>query len=112
MSWKAVLRPKHKWHMQNFDKAVSVCVANQLLFSCPCYCRRTVFLAAPGDQKRLVEVFVPIGADDGDKIVVDGEGAPSEFQGNYHTPSAYHFTPITLQLSHLPADWAHSNLVS
>lgn len=49
-------------------------------------CRRTICAAAPGEEKRVVEVFVPIGADDGDKIIVDGEGAPSEFQGNQQTP--------------------------
>jgi len=38
-------------------------------------------VAAPGEEKRKLDVFVPIGADDGDKIILEGEGHPSEFQG-------------------------------
>ncbi len=41
-------------------------------------------MAAPGEQKRKLDVFVPIGADDGDKILIDGEGHPSEFHGKHH----------------------------
>ncbi|DBB03068.1 hypothetical protein WJX77_010513 [Trebouxia sp. C0004] len=44
-------------------------------------CRRAILVAAPGEKKRKLDVFVPIGADDGDKIIVEGEGHPSEFQG-------------------------------
>lgn len=51
-------------------------------------CRQAIYIAAPGEERRLVQVFVPIGADDGDKVIMDGEGAPSEFHGTYHTPSA------------------------
>ena len=75
-------------------------MAVSLQISCS-HCRRSVCVAAPSEEKRLIEVFVPIGADDGDKIIVDGEGAPSEFQGNYHTPSA--FTCVTWRAIHSPA---------
>ena len=44
-------------------------------------CRRTILVAAPGEEKRKLDVFVPIGADDGDKIILEGEGHLSKFQG-------------------------------
>lgn len=43
---------------------------------------RTVYVAAAGeDNKRSIEVSVPTGADDGDKIIIEGEGNRSEFRG-------------------------------
>lgn len=38
-------------------------------------------MAAPGEEKRKLEIFVPIGADDGDKLIIEEEGQPSEFTG-------------------------------
>ncbi|KAL3160201.1 hypothetical protein ABBQ32_010962 [Trebouxia sp. C0010 RCD-2024] len=45
-------------------------------------CRRTISVAAAGEtKKRTLEVHVPAGADDGDKIIIEEQGNRSEFRG-------------------------------
>lgn len=57
--------------------------------TCAVHFRRIIHVSCPGEAKRQVEVDVPVGADDGDKVVLPRQGHPSEFKGaeaQAHTP--------------------------
>lgn len=38
-------------------------------------------MSAPGEAKRPLQIVVPVGADDGDKIIIAAQGRRSAFNG-------------------------------
>lgn len=43
--------------------------------------RRTISVASKGEAKRDIGLDIPVGVDDGDKIVLERQGHQSEFKG-------------------------------